>query len=133
MEIKPFIGIGEVEFGKPRHTIRGHLGSEFTSFKKTPSSLSETDAYDNLGIYLFYDENDCLDFCELYPPFIVTFMGISFFEQSGNLLENVFKEKGINLMANSVGYDAPDFGFGIYVNEGKVRGVYIYKKDYYMK
>lgn len=131
MEIKPFIGIGDIAFGKSRRNIRENLGSDFTSFKKTSLSVSETDAYDNIGIYLFYDENDCLNFFELFPPFLVSYKGISFFDQSETTLIQLLRGNGVNLAPNSVGYDAPDFGFGIYVNESKIDGVCVYKKNYY--
>jgi hypothetical protein len=131
MEIKPFIGIGDIVFGKSRRTIRDNLGSDFTSFKKTSFSVNETDAYDSIGIYLYYDENDCLNFFELFPPFLVTFKGVSFFEHLETTLIQLLKDNDVNLTPNSVGYDAPDFGFRIYINEGKIDGVCVYKKNYY--
>jgi hypothetical protein len=133
MEIKPFIGIGNIVFGKNRQTLRENLGSDFTSFKKASFSVNETDAYDSIGIYLHYDGNDCLNFFELFQPFIVSYRGISFFDYSETTLIQLLNDNGVNLNPNSVGYDAPDFGFGIYVNESKIDGVCVYKKNYYNK
>ena len=43
------------------------LGSDFTTFRKSHRSESETDAYDKLGLYLYYDAKDELNFIETFP------------------------------------------------------------------
>ena len=101
------------------------------SFDYAEYLINQTDAYDKIGVYLFYDENECLEFFELFSPFSVSFRGISIFDQSVINLKEKFKEKGVNLIPNSVGFDVPGFGFGLYINDGRIVGVCVYKKGYY--
>jgi hypothetical protein len=35
-EIKPYIGVGSIEFGMTESEVRSAIGGEFRQFKKTP-------------------------------------------------------------------------------------------------
>jgi hypothetical protein len=52
--INPYVGIGVVRFGMSRRQVRKALGGMVKEFKKTPKSESLTDAFDQLGIYVYY-------------------------------------------------------------------------------
>lgn len=131
MEIEPFVGIGTIKFGTSRKDIRKHFGINFTSFKKTSFSINETDAYNELGIHFYYDDRDTLEFMEIFPPFSITFQGVSLLENSAEEIKNKLTDIGVKLIPNDVGYDVPAYGFGLYVREERIDGVCIYRKDYY--
>jgi hypothetical protein len=77
-EIVPFTSVGPVRFGMSRSGARHLLGEHFSTFRKTPQSQSETDAYDSLGLHLHYDCEERLIFAEAFAQCGVTLEGVSF-------------------------------------------------------
>jgi hypothetical protein len=48
--------------------MRAVLGIAFKEFRKTPSAPNSTDAYAELGLHLYYDAADRLEFIEAFKP-----------------------------------------------------------------
>jgi predicted component of type VI protein secretion system len=77
MEIRPFEAVGSLLFGDVRSAVREKLGMEYSSFSKTTGD-EPTDAYDSLGLHLYYDEDGRLEFVEAFIPAVITMDGITF-------------------------------------------------------
>jgi hypothetical protein len=60
------IGIGPVMIGLPMADLRGILGEPTRQFRKYPGSPKLTDAYEALGVHVYYDDADCVDFVESF-------------------------------------------------------------------
>src|SRR5262245_58298124 len=67
MEIIPFQSIGTLSFGDSRKVARAKLASTFSTFQKGDGP-TETDAFDDLGLHLYYDEEGRLEFVEAFDP-----------------------------------------------------------------
>ncbi|MCP5004142.1 MAG: hypothetical protein GY941_09415 [Planctomycetes bacterium] len=114
-----------------RDYIRSLLGKDYESFSRTGNKIPEIDSYDNEGLQLNYDEDNKLEFIEAIIPSNPTFENIAF---TGRNPEDVYREiteKGYLGIKDDVGYDFPDLGIGIYIREGFVEAVSIYRKGYY--
>src|SRR5262245_7451219 len=88
MNILPFKSIGGLHFGERRVDLRQRLGERFTSFKKDVGE-NETDAYDELGVHLYFDDDDSLEYVETFAPATPTLDGIKLV---GRILEDVRKD-----------------------------------------
>lgn len=78
MEIIPFRSMGELVLGETREVCRSKIQSPFQTFLKCSDSKTETDAFDNVGLHLYYDESYCLEFIEAFKPTDITFRGVRF-------------------------------------------------------
>lgn len=67
-KIHPLQGIGEIRFGFDVNRIRSLLGEPSATFLKTPSSVHPTDAFDALGIHVFYDADGKSEAIEMAKP-----------------------------------------------------------------
>ncbi|MEN8694143.1 MAG: hypothetical protein ABF334_05005 [Akkermansiaceae bacterium] len=130
-EIIPFTGFVGAQFGQLRSKVRQTLGSGFSSFKKTPFSETETDAYDNLGIHLFYNKDDRLEFIEAFPPAQVHFKGIEFINQNIDAVIGEMKQFCSDYRFEEPSYFFDDYGLVLNEEDGKIEGVSLFSKGYY--
>jgi hypothetical protein len=132
MEVKSYIGVGELRFGDSRLNVRAILGPHYHSFRKAPGA-NETDAYDKLGLHLYYDENDCLEFVEAFAPSSLTFIGISLLGRQMSDVENDLKAIGHYSRRDDVGLQCDSAGIGLYAPTGIVDGVAVFRRGYYKR
>jgi hypothetical protein len=133
MEVRPFEGLGDLRFGMSRADVRALLGPEFRSFKKTPLAKTLTDAYTQLGLHLYYDDQDRLEFIEAFQPCIPIFRGIELLGRPEVVLEQL-RKTGVGIpRRDSDGNFFDDLGFALYSPGDVVEGVSVYKKGYYDK
>ena len=84
-QIAPLKGIGQVKFGMTPDEVRGKIGSDPKSFKRTPQSSFPCDYFESEGAFFYYDSNGCLEAAEFAPPAQatvdnVTLLGLGFSE-----------------------------------------------------
>ena len=63
--VLPFGGLGELRFGTSRAAVRTSLVGSPTTFSKVVDAPTMTDSYDALGLHLYYDDGDELEFIPL--------------------------------------------------------------------
>ena len=130
MEIRPFEAIGALSFGDLRSIVREKLGKEYSSFSKTTGD-DLTDAYDSLGLHLYYDQDGRLEFVEAFAPAVITMNGITFL---GRQVADVVHElgmKGLDYVDADVGIDFPAVGIAITSPNGIIDGVAVQRKGYF--
>jgi hypothetical protein len=130
MEIRPFEALGTLSFGDSRSTVREKLGKEYSSFSKKTGDVP-TDAYDSLGLHLYYDQDERLEFVEAFEPAVITMNGITFL---GRQVADVVHElgvKGFESVNADVGFDVPAAGIAITSLSGIIEGVAVHRKGYF--
>jgi hypothetical protein len=130
MEIRPFEGVGSLCFGDLRSSAREKLGKEYSIFSKTIGD-EPTDAYDALGLHLYYDDDGRLEFVEAFTPAAITMNGTTFL---GRQVVEVVKEleaKGFESVGADVGIDFPTAGIAITSPNGIIEGVAAHRKGYF--
>ena len=60
------VGIGPAMIGMSIADVRGTMGEPTKQFRKAPNSKTLTDAYDQLGMHVYYDIADCVEFVEAF-------------------------------------------------------------------
>ena len=76
-EIHPYTGVGALQFGLDRARARSLLGSNYSVFRRGPYATNDTDAFDDLGLYLEYDRNERLDCIEAVGECPISYKGIT--------------------------------------------------------
>lgn len=130
MEIVPFESIGELRFGESRDTVRRRLGGGYHSFNKDVGE-NETDAYDDLGLHLYFGHGDRLEFVEAFFPASPSLGGI---ELLGRPMDDVASDlfaRGHKPFPDDVGFQFESAGVGLIGREGVVEGVAIFRRGYY--
>ena len=129
--IKPFVGLGILEFGTKRQNVRLFLNSDYQSFARISNGRPNIDSFDSLGLQLHYDEKDYLDGIEAFLPANPSFEEIYFLGKSCDQVLKELYSKGYQGKANDEGFDFMEIGVGIWAPENKVEAVLIVQKEYF--
>ena len=131
MEVKPYEGLGALRFDLSRSKVRESLGPGFKSFRKTRLDETLTDAYSELGLHLYYDKTDSLEFIEAFRPCMPIFRGIELLGLREPVVD-ALQGAGVGLTRRESDADFfDDFGFVLYSPSDEVEGVSVFKRGYY--
>jgi hypothetical protein len=130
-EIVPYQGLGDLRLGMTRGEVRDLLGPGFRSFRKTPWSAADTDAYDGLGFHLYYDPQDRLEFIETFPPCRPRYRGVELFGARPKALLRRLAAVGCDAVGDGESYDFRECGFVLYVPDRTIESVAVYRRGYY--
>ena len=130
MEIVPFISVGDLIFGDQREVARKKLAGTFRTFEKDVGE-NPTDAFDELGLHLYYDDKGLLEFIETFLPARVSFLGIDFLGRNINDVVSEMQAAGFVATDGDVGVDFSEAGIALTVQDGTIDGIAIHRKGYY--
>jgi hypothetical protein len=132
MEILPFESIGPLRFGEVRQAVRQLLGKKYRTFKKDVDE-NDTDAYVDLCLHLYYDNEDRLEFVEAFDGASASFRGIQFLGRPEDDVASDLAEIGFGCVSGDVGLQCDSAGIRLTVSNGIVEGVAVFRKGYYDK
>ena len=137
IEIKPYKGFNQIEFGLGRDQIRVLLDDEVDTFYRTENSKVATDSFDNLGIFANYDEDDHSEAFEFSNPSEPWFLKKRLLGIPYNELLNWFNELDSEIDEFDVGFTSFKYGIGFYASDKEnephlpCEGIIIFKRSYY--
>lgn len=136
--VKPREGLGPLHFGMPRREVRQVLGAGWEEFLKSPFDDVPTDAWDELGLHVYYDGEDRLEAVETFRPARPTWQGEDLLSVSYRRLRHLLRQgdrrleveagEGLTSYRLGVGAHAPD---GEDEPEAPVEGVIVFRRGYY--
>lgn len=135
--ISPLKGVGDVEFGMPQHKVRGLVGGNVRSFKRTPQDLFPCDYFKDIGAFFYYDSEGRLEAVEFASPARPTvagteLIGLSFDKACASL--DVLDSQVVREVDGAIAYQ---LGVGIYAPlakdnpEAPVESVIAFRPGYY--
>jgi hypothetical protein len=136
-EIGSYQGILNCRFGMDTSQIRQVLGAPSKTFKKAPTSVYPTDAFDNLGVHVFYKEPGVCEAIEMFSPAQPTFQNRQLLGQPFNQLRDWLRSLDSEVEIDKVGLTSYQFGFGLYAPfagdepDGIVEAVIVFERGYY--
>lgn len=125
-EIIPYKGVGPIRFTMNRNQVSQALNTKPKKFKKTPSSI--VDAFDSLGIHVFYNKTNKCEYIELSGDSGVTFKGQKLFKKGVNFLKSLSKKIKANEKSSLI---FEDLGISITYSGNKIKSIGVFKKGYY--
>jgi hypothetical protein len=129
-DIVPHKGVGPLFFGMTRNDARAKLGTEFTSFRKSATAASESDAFDELGVHLYYDDNDGLEFIETFQPCSLRYKNAFLLGDVESVIQTL-NEVGLKPRNDDGSYFFVEPGFVLFAPTDVIEAVSVYRKDYY--
>jgi hypothetical protein len=127
--VRPFIGAGILEFGMSRTQVRVLLGRDFVSFKKTADAVTETDAYSDLGLHLYYDSDDRLEVMEFWGSNEIEIKGVPLLNGATQDVLSSLKAAGVTCQFDD-GYICNGGSFALSEEDGVINAVTLYKSGY---
>jgi hypothetical protein len=124
-----------LKFGVSRAEVRSQLGETSRLFRKTPEQVQFADEYASLGVHVYYDDDDRLEFVEGWSEPMATgwrpeWNGVRFFELGLEGTLNALRRLGVEVVDDRLGdYDCWDIGLSLYA-PSELEGVACYSASY---
>lgn len=135
--VKPLVGIDEVQFGMSLSEVRNIVKSSHKSFKRAPTSVHPCDYFELIGLFVYYDASsnvEALEFCE---PAILEFEGMDLIASSFVQIVSVLNSKDVALEIEENSFTSYSLGIGGYAPDldddpnSICESVILFKDDYY--
>jgi hypothetical protein len=131
MEIHPFESIGPLNFNMSRTTARDTLQVPLQRFRKY-ENCPDIEVSEELGLHLYYDARDCLEFVEAFEPAKVSFCGLIFLGRDVQDVVAEMEERGLRpTETDDYGVTFGDAGIALTSPSGIVEGVAAFREGYY--
>jgi hypothetical protein len=137
MIIRPYQGVGPIDFGMTIEQVRRSVGATVESFYKTVDSAFPTDAFDSLGMHVYYRLPGCCDAVELFQPAAPILEGEALIGRPYNELREFLSLLDPGLKIDASGLVSGRFGVSIYAPFGldypgePVEAVLVFERGYY--
>ncbi|GAA4441888.1 hypothetical protein [Bremerella cremea] len=129
LDFKPHMGTDLLPFGTPRSEVRDVVleGKRFV----TRTSEPRNDFYVSDGLILGYDDQDTLEFIEVFSPSKATFDGIALTDKATKEVIGEFEKRGHQVPFDDGSYDFRELGIIFYCPEKRIESSSIYREGYY--
>lgn len=134
-DIMPYRRVGPISFGMTRTEVRETLAEIPETFIRDPDDPSPADAFQDLGIHIFYDAEDrcaAVEFWRAQP----TFRGHALLYERLTQVVSWLQKMDPRLAQNILGASSPKFGFALYTDgaaksdTATINGVLVFRRGY---
>lgn len=130
-EIIPYFGVGPLQFGLSRSQARSFVEAIPLTFRQGPFAISDTDAYEELGLHLYYDSEDRLTCIMAFGTGPIHYKNLVLLNSClQDIVENLGR-LGVTSRYDDGGYWFHDAGFVLYAPRSIVEAVTVFRSGYY--
>jgi len=115
LRIEPYKRVGSIEFGMTAEKVRSLFPEKPETFKKFSDLELTTDAFDQAGVYVYYNANNVCDAVEMFPEAVPIFKGKSLLTIPWLELMKWFQELEPDVVIGESGLTSFRFGISLYV------------------
>lgn len=136
-ELHSYEGAGALRIGMRRDQIRDTVGSPVRTFRKTADATTLVDAFDEEGIYVYYDDEDVCEAIELASPAAPVFLGRALLGEPFAEVKDWLGTLDPSVDVDDSGMTAPTLGFGLYAPSAReaplepAESVIVFRRGYY--
>ena len=136
-DIDPLKGAAGLVFGMSMKEVRTHLQAPSAPFKRALETTTESDFFESLGTFAYYDVNRRLEALEISDPSTVTLGGMPLLGVPLSEALYTLAAYGVDVETDSAGADCSELGIGLYSPGWDeepglvVEGVIVYRAGYY--
>jgi hypothetical protein len=130
-DIIPYIGVGPLQFGLSRAQARSLFEGAPSTFRHGPYAISDTDAYEELGLHLYYDSEDRLRCIMAFGSVPIHYNNVDLLNRRLEEIINDLTDLGLTSRYDDEGYWFDDAGFVLYAPEKSVKAITVYRSGYY--
>jgi hypothetical protein len=137
LTIFPYSGVGPIRFGMTVEQVRAVVGFAPVSFMKSPLSEFPTDAFDELGVHVYYKSSGICEAVEMGKPAAPVIEGRLLIGHSFADMLRWFKSKDNTVVCDETGLKAFQSGIGLYAPfaeknpDEPVEGVLVFARGYW--
>lgn len=135
MSIKPYEGVGPVRFGMSVDEVRRTVGKRVETYKKAEALFPDAhpvDAFDEVGMHVFYKPLGRCEAIMLFPPAAPTFHNESLLDKRFTELLTWFTSMDEDVEQDDVGFISFKFGISITESpEGLIEAVLVFDEPGY--
>jgi len=135
--IKSFERVGPVKFGMSIMEVRRAIDSPVHSFKKTQTSVMETDAFPDLGVHVYYKLPGACEAIELGHPAKPSLQGHDLIGLPFSEILAWIHDLDTALQISDTGFKSFKCGIGVYAPyavtspKDPVQGVLVFERCYF--
>lgn len=135
--INSYVSVENIFFGEKRDEVRNKLKVSYDSFFKTDESKVETDAFDELGVHVYYDNDILVEAVELFEPSNPKHGNIELLNLPYTQILRYFKNIDSGLEEFDSGFTSFKYGIGVYAPfkdeepHLECESVIVFKEGYY--
>lgn len=137
LDILPHVGVGSLRFGMTVDDVRRNVPAPAVPFLKGPAPGHPTDAFDPLGLHVFYRGSGTCEAIEMGPPANPTLRGQPLVGVAFSAVEQFLRGLDGQAAVDESGLTSTALGVAIYCpghdeNAGlPVEGVLVFQRGYY--
>jgi hypothetical protein len=135
--VHPHRGVGPVFFGMTREEVRSTLAASHREFSRGLREEMDTDAFDELGVFVSYGVDGTCEAIEVVAPSNAIMNGMRLVGTSFSIVLGRFREWDSALSIDDAGATSIDLGVGVYApsagkDPGKpVESAIVFRSGYY--
>lgn len=136
-DIRPYEGVGPVKLGMTREEVRAAVGAPFEEFRKSAGDELPTDAFDTVGLHVYYKRPGVCEAVELASPAVPVLEEQFLLRQPYAQLRRWFESRDESVETDDSGLTSFRYGVGLYAPAagsnpaGPAEGVIVFEKGYY--
>lgn len=136
LPIEPYVGIGPVKLGMSVSEVRGVLKGEVDSYMKSDSDALPSDAFDSVGVHVYYKPPGVCEAVEVASPAVPIFRGRPLLDRHFDEVRKWFEEMDGAVELDESGLTSYKFGIGLYAPGANAAGsvvetVIVFERGYY--
>ncbi len=139
LTIYPYQGVGQIRFGMTRKEVQSLLGEPSATFYKGLNTESPTDAYDHVGVHVYYDyPSGYCEALEFFEPAQLLLTEKPLFKLPFAYLKEWLSSQDSELKIDDEGLTCFKYGIGLYAPDWKedtnlpVQGIIVFNdRNYY--
>lgn len=133
-EIKPYIGVGDIEFGMNGEKVCSIMGNEY---RRIDNQYTPGFRLCFPQMHIFFDDNNCCNAIEGNILSGFYYKDIQIAGKPFKIIKKIFEEFDNNMDINQDGFTSYKLGIGVYVPTLKksknelIQGVIVFKEGYF--
>jgi hypothetical protein len=127
----PYGAIGEIRLGASRADVASLNLGTLRQFKEDPEDTRYAEAYDDIGVHIYYDNTERVEFIETFKPMRPTLEGLELMGRDIVTVVGLLDKRGHGVRENVGSYMFDTLGLALYAPSGTVEGVALYRRGYY--
>jgi hypothetical protein len=141
--IEPYVGVGPIHFGMTVDEVRTAVGGEAHPFRKGPKATRDTDAFDELGLHVSYEDSGVCNAVELWGATMPTWNGHPLLMRPFQEVHDLLRNADPSLQVHDTELTSLALRIGIYVEslvdwetdtqdwDQDTEGVIVFERGYY--
>ena len=137
-EVESFVGVGPIKLCMSRKDVQKIMaGNDVEDFKRSSSSELPSDYYCDVGVFVYYDNSECVAALEFHEPAHLLFHGNEILKMPAEMAYRLISGLDTEVEIDGDGVTSFNLGVGFYAPnyeenpKAPIESMMVFRKDYY--